>query len=50
MATDYEALAKQFGGSVAPAPASDVDYEALAKKFGGAVSAAEPLGPTIKSM
>jgi hypothetical protein len=42
MATDYEALAKQFGGSVAPAPASDVDYEALAKKFGGAVSAAEP--------
>jgi len=41
MATDYEALAKQFGGSVAPAPTSDIDYEALAKKFGGAVSAAE---------
>jgi hypothetical protein len=35
MATDYEALAKQFGGSVAPAPASDVDYESLAKQYGG---------------
>jgi hypothetical protein len=44
MAVDYEALAKQFGGSAAPAPApaSDVDYEALAKQFGGAISAAEP--------
>jgi hypothetical protein len=38
MATDYEALAKQFGGSVAPAPKSDVDYEALAKQFGGGVA------------
>lgn len=36
MAVDYEALAKQFGGSVAPA--SNVDYEALAKQFGGSVS------------
>ena len=42
MAVDYEALAKQFGGSAAPAPASNVDYEALAKQYGGAVSAAEP--------
>jgi hypothetical protein len=36
MATDYEALAKQFGGSVAPAPG--IDYEALAKQFGGATA------------
>jgi hypothetical protein len=37
MATDYEALAKQFGGSVAPARKSDVDYEALAKEYGGSI-------------
>jgi hypothetical protein len=37
MATDYEALAKQFGGSVAPAPDTKIDYEALAKQFGGGV-------------
>jgi hypothetical protein len=36
MAVDYEALAKQFGGSVASA--ANVDYEALAKEFGGSVS------------
>jgi hypothetical protein len=42
MAVDYEALAKQFGGSAAPAPAANVDYEALAKQYGGAISAAEP--------
>ena len=43
MATDYEALAKQFGGSVAPAPKSDIDYEALAKQYGGGV--AEQVSP-----
>jgi hypothetical protein len=37
MAVDYEALAKQFGGSAAPAPDTKVDYEALAKQFGGGV-------------
>jgi hypothetical protein len=37
MAVDYEALAKQFGGSAAPAPNANVDYEALAKQFGGGV-------------
>jgi hypothetical protein len=37
MAVDYEALAKQFGGSAAPAPNTNVDYEALAKQFGGGV-------------
>ena len=36
MAVDYEALAKQFGGSVAPA--ANVDFEALAKQFGGVVA------------
>ena len=46
MATDYEALAKQFGGSVASAPPSNIDYEALAKQYGGAVSAAEPTPAT----
>ena len=46
MATDYEALAKQFGGSVVSTPASNVDYEALAKQYGGAVSAAEPTPAT----
>ena len=43
MATDYEALAKQFGGSVAPAPDANIDYEALAKQFGGGV--AEQVSP-----
>jgi hypothetical protein len=38
MAVDYEALAKQFGGSAAPA--SNIDYEALAKQFGGGVAEA----------
>jgi hypothetical protein len=38
MAVDYEALAKQFGGSAAPAPDTKVDYEALAKQFGGGVT------------
>ena len=33
---DYEALAKQFGGSAAPAPATD--YAAIAKQFGGETS------------
>jgi hypothetical protein len=32
---DYEALAKQYGGVVAPPP---VDYDALAKQYGGAVA------------
>jgi hypothetical protein len=43
MAVDYEALAKQFGGSAAPAPDTKVDYEALAKQFGGGV--AEQVSP-----
>jgi hypothetical protein len=43
MAVDYEALAKQFGGSAAPAPNVNVDYEALAKQFGGGV--AEQVSP-----
>jgi len=42
MAVDYEALAKQFGGSAAPAPSSNVDYEALAKQYGGATLATAP--------
>jgi hypothetical protein len=46
MAVDYEALAKQFGGSAAPAPSSNVDYEALAKQFGGGV--AEQASPRRK--
>lgn len=48
MAVDYEALAKQFGGSAAPAPAPDtkVDYETLAKQFGGGV--AEQVSPRRK--
>ena len=33
---DYEALAKQYGGTIAPPP---VDYEALAKQYGGAIAA-----------
>jgi hypothetical protein len=33
---DYEALAKQYGGIIAPPP---VDYEALAKQYGGAIAA-----------
>lgn len=41
MAVDYEALAKQFGGSAAPA--TNIDYEALAKQFGGGV--AEQISP-----
>lgn len=32
---DYDALAKKYGGSVAPAP---VDYDALAKQYGGELS------------
>lgn len=43
MAVDYEALAKQFGGSAAPAPSSNIDYEALAKQYGGGV--AEQVSP-----
>jgi hypothetical protein len=46
MAVDYEALAKQFGGSAAPAPNANVDYEALAKQFGGGV--AEQVSPRRK--
>jgi hypothetical protein len=46
MAVDYEALAKQFGGSAAPAPDTKVDYEALAKQFGGGV--AEQVSPRRK--
>jgi hypothetical protein len=33
---DYEALAKKYGGAVAP-PA--VDYDAIAKQYGGSVQA-----------
>lgn len=43
MAVDYEALAKQFGGSAAPALDTKIDYEALAKQFGGGV--AEQVSP-----
>jgi hypothetical protein len=43
MAVDYEALAKQFGGSAAPAPNANINYEALAKQFGGGV--AEQVSP-----
>jgi hypothetical protein len=43
MAVDYEALAKQFGGSATPAPATNIDYEALAKQFGGGI--AEQVSP-----
>jgi hypothetical protein len=43
MAVDYEALAKQFGGSATPAPDTKVDYEALAKQFGGGI--AEQVSP-----
>lgn len=32
---DYDALAKKYGGSVAPGP---VDYDALAKQYGGELS------------
>jgi hypothetical protein len=46
MAVDYEALAKQFGGSAAPAPDTKIDYEALAKQFGGGV--AEQVSPRRK--
>lgn len=36
---DYEALAKQFGGSTAPPSVSNqVDYDELAKQFGGSTS------------
>jgi hypothetical protein len=42
MAVDYEALAKQFGGSVTPAPAANVDYEALAKQYGGSIATETP--------
>jgi hypothetical protein len=41
MAVDYEALAKQFGGSATPAPDTKIDYEALAKQFGGGVAQAD---------
>lgn len=34
MPVDYDQLAKQLGGSVAPPP-GEADYDALAKKFGG---------------
>ena len=34
---DYEALARQYGGAVAPPP--PVDYDALARQFGGGVVA-----------
>ena len=43
MAVDYEALAKQFGGSATSAPATNIDYEALAKQFGGGI--AEQVSP-----
>jgi hypothetical protein len=39
---DFEALAKQFGGTIAPTPKSattvNVDYDSLAKQFGGTAS------------
>lgn len=46
---DYAALAKQFGGTTAPAPTGGIDYAALAKQFGGttapATSAPTPAAP-----
>ena len=44
MATDYEALARQLGGSVSPAPTSSVDLTALAAQYGGAMQPATPPG------
>jgi hypothetical protein len=49
MATDYAALAKQFGGSAAPPPPTD--FAALAKQFGGAAvaPAEKPAAPAYKN-
>ena len=41
---DYAALAKQYGGSIAPAGGA-VDYAALAKQYGGEMSAAQTRPP-----
>ena len=42
MPTDYETLAKQFGGVVGQKKeGSGVDYQSLAKQFGGAVKTAQ---------
>ena len=49
---DYAALAKQFGGTSAPAGAASappVDYAALAKQFGGVSAAAQGDAPGIVS-
>ena len=43
MAVDYEALARQFGGTVASPTAPPTDYEALARQFGGQVSQADQI-------
>ncbi len=47
---DYDALAKQFGGTdaVAPPAAAPVDYDALAKQFGGTDPVATPATPPTK--
>lgn len=41
---DYEALAKQFGGTIVPAP---VDYAALAKQYGGSIESSSGM-PTAR--
>lgn len=44
---DYEALAKQYGGTTASPP---VDYEALAKQYGGVTAAPKSLVDQIPGM
>lgn len=44
---DYEALAKQYGGTTASPP---VDYEALAKQYGGVTAAPKSLVAQIPGM
>lgn len=48
---DYDALAKQFGGATAAAPAAGgVDYDALATQFGGTAPAPETTTPVGEGM
>lgn len=48
---DYDALAKQFGGATAAAPAAGgVDYDALATQFGGAGVAPPATAPVGEGM
>ena len=45
---DYEALAKKYGGTTAPAK-KPVDYEALAKQYGGTTTAPEQQVGTMEA-